>query len=222
MASSETADEHTTGHGPSRDLIVLVADGTMRATVKALLARPQALGIRSVDYFVVPHPERDPGVFHRAPEFLEPFHNRYRHALAMLDREGSGQELDLTREKIEEDLEGRLAEHWTHERCAAVALDPELEIWWWSDSPHVANVLGWTDRNADLRSWLVEEGYLDENDTKPARPKEAVQKALRIARKPRSSALYQQLAQKVSLRACQDPSFTRFRRVLQDWFPVVY
>jgi len=212
------ASEASAEHPDPRDLILLVADGNMQSAVKGLLARPEALGIRPVDFTVVPHPERDPGVFHRGPEFLDPFRHRYRHALVMLDREGSGQE-GLARAAMEKRLEERLAADWEPDRSAAVVLDPELEAWWWSDSPHVATVLGWKSRNPDLRSWLIDEGYLEEGETKPARPKEAVEKALRVARKPRSSALYRQLASKVSLRRCQDLAFGRFCDILRGWFP---
>lgn len=37
-------------------------------------------------------------------------------------------------------------------------------------------------------------------------------------RKPRSSAIYQQLAMRVSLVRCHDPALAKLRRILQDWF----
>lgn len=200
-----------------RDLVVLTADANMEYTLKGLLSRPQALGIRPIDVSVFRHPDRDPGVFLRAPEFLSPFRERHHHALALLDREGSGRG-DMPREEMETDLEKRLAEQWG-DRCAALVFDPELEVWLWSDSPEVDQALGWKDRKPELRDWLREAGYLDAGQSKPQRPKEAAEKALRIARKPRSSDLYRQLAQKVSVRRCQDPTFERFCQVLRDWFP---
>lgn len=218
--ANELPPKNGTEHNDGRDLIVLVADGTMEATAKGLLSRPEALGIRPIDFLVVPHPERDPGVFHRSPEFLEPFRRIYRHALVMLDREGSGQEAQRSRSTMERELEERLAAHWQPNRCAAVVLDPELEIWWWSDSPHVEKVLGWGERDQNLRAWLVEQGFVEEGPTrlqKPDRPKEAVETALRVARKPRSSALYRQLATKVSLWRCEDPAFIRLREILARW-----
>ena len=201
-----------------RDLIALVADANMEATLKGLLARPEALGIRSLDFLVVRHPERDPGVYLRAPEFLRPFRHRYAHVLAILDREGSGRE-ELTAADMEQDLGQRLAPDWPEGRCAALVIDPELETWLWSDSPHVEAVLGWSGRATSLRSWLVDEGYLREAENKPHRPKEAVEAALRVARKPRSSALYERLARRVSLRRCGDVSFGRLCRILRAWFP---
>jgi len=200
-----------------RELIVLVADSNTEYTIKGLLSRPEALGIRRLSTSAVRHPERDPGCLLRAPEFLRPFCGRYHRALVMLDREGSGREGEL-REDLERDLEHRLAADW-HDRAAAVVLDPELEVWLWSDSPHVDAVLGWRDRSPDLRSWLRERSLLAGNSIKPRQPKEAVEKALRVVWKPRSSVLYRRLAEQVSLRRCDDPAFRKFRTVLQSWFP---
>jgi len=200
-----------------RDLILLVADKNIEFTVKGLLSRPEALGIRKLTFDVLPHPEHDPGCLLRAPEFLRSFRGRYQHALVLLDREGSGRDT-ASREELEQDLEERLTADWS-DRAAAVVMDPELEAWLWSDSPHVDTVLGWGDRSPDLRSWLTETGRLAEGAAKPERPKEAVEKALRVARKPRSSALYRQLAERVSFRRCVDPAFGRFREILRGWFP---
>jgi hypothetical protein len=54
--------------------------------------------------------------------------------------------------------------------------------------------LGWQGRSPDLRSWLKAKNFLQEEQTKPERPKEAMELALRTARKSRSSSLYDQLA----------------------------
>jgi len=201
-----------------RDLILLVADKNIEHAVKGLLSRPEALGIHPIASDVIPHPERDPGCLLRAPEFLRSFRQRYRHALVLLDREGSGRD-ETSRLELEADLEKRLSGDWV-QRSAAVVLDPELEAWIWSDSPHVESVLGWQGRTPDLRSWLVESGFCKEKVAKPARPKEAMEKALRLAGKPRSSALYLQLAREVSFQRCLDPAFGKFKQTLQSWFPI--
>lgn len=198
-------------------LVVLVADVNMEFTLKGLLSRSEALDIEPVTFRVLVHPERDPGCYLRAPEFMRPFRHRYEHALVLFDREGSGRD-PLSREALERDLERRLKPDWG-EKAAVIAFDPELEIWWWSDSPHVDEVIGWKGRDPELRAWLVEEGFASSLNAKPERPKEAVEKALRLARKPRSSALYRRLAERVSLRRCQDPAFLRFCELLRRWFP---
>lgn len=212
MARTEDAEAEN-----RHDLIVLVADGTMRVAVRAILSRPRALGIREIDFRVVPHPEHDPGVFLRSESFLKPFKANYHRALVMCDRKGSGVSESSAAEMMEK-LEERLAIDW-QDRCAAIVFDPELENWLWSDSPEVDRVLGWQGEDPDLRSWLADNGFLFGEDAKPDRPKEAVEDALREIRKPRSSALYGQIADSVSLRRCTDPAFLRFRSILQEWFP---
>ena len=47
-----------------------------------------------------------------------------------------------------------------------VVLVPELEVCVWSDSPEAENALGWRGEQTELRTCLLEQGYLD--------PREAV------------------------------------------------
>ena len=202
-------------------LVVLTACGNAEHALRGILGRHESLGIRAVAAEFHVHPERDPGVFLRAHDFLRTFRNTHAHALVLLDREGSGREWQQTREEMEAAMEDRLAHSgWTDGDFAAVVTDPELDVWVWSDSPHVDEVLGWAGRRPDLRSWLRSPPrcFLTEASPKPARPKEALQAALREARKPRSSAMYRQLASKVSLDRCTDPAFVKLRDVLRRWF----
>ena len=53
---------------------------------------------------------------------------------------------------------------------------------------------------------------------KPADPKEATEAALCQVRKPRSSAIYLELAEKVSLQGHSDLAFLRSTRALWKWF----
>lgn len=46
-------------------------------------------------------------------------------------------------------------------------------------SPEVDKVLGWSGRLPGLRDWLAQEAWMDAGASKPARPKEALQAALR-------------------------------------------
>ncbi len=150
--------------------------------------------------------------------FLQSFIGQYRYALVLLDHEGCGRE-ETDRLELETELEGRLAEAGWRGRAAAVVIAPELEIWVWSDSPHVDRVLGWREEGRPLRDWLVQRGYLMPGQVKPSRPKEAVEEILRTVRLPRSSSLYNQLARTVSLEKCVDPAFAKLRRCLSEWFP---
>ena len=124
-----------------RDLVVLAADKNMEFAVKGLIARAAALGIREILSDVFVHPHHDPGCLLEGHDFLRLYTKSHRHALVILDRGGSGRE-DLSRESLEQELEGLLSQSGWENRAAAIAIDPELEIWVWSGSPHVDAVLG--------------------------------------------------------------------------------
>jgi len=205
------------GPGAQKDLIALVADSNAESAVRGLLSRRPSLGIREISADVYVHPERDPGCCRKAHEFLRSFAKAYHHALVLFDREGSGRD-DQTRVELEAQVADRLSRAGWGERSEVVVLDPEIDIWVWSGSPHVARMLGWEGPRAELDAWLVDQGFLEPGQAKPSRPKEALEKALWVARKPRSSALYRGLAEKVSLRQCEDAAFLKFKETLRRWF----
>jgi len=150
---------------------------------------------------------------------LKVYQKTHDHALVVFDREGCGQE-QLTRKELEAHVEQALTEDGWPGNAAVVVIDLELENWVWSISPHVSTALGWRDTDQDVRQWLLEKDFLDVvTQAKPARPKEAMEAVLRHVRKPRSSAIYRELAGKVSLTSCTDPAFLKFRQTLQGWFP---
>jgi hypothetical protein len=202
--------------GP-KDLLVLVADADAEASLRALLARPEALGIRAVAFDVRRHLERDAGCRGKCQDFLRPFVNRYAHALVVFDLHGSGRE-SLSPADLEERIERSLANSGWEGRSAVVVLDPELEIWVWSDSPQVDHVLGWSGRVPGLRQWLSTEGHVEPPSPKPNRPKEVLFEALSQVRKPWSQSLYADLAKRVSVSRCTDRAFLKLRSVLGDWF----
>jgi hypothetical protein len=204
----------------AHDLVVLVADKNMEFAVKGILTRIKSLGIREVTATFHVHPENDPGCLLRGHLFLRLFLHQSAHALVMLDREGSGKD-SCSREDLESEIEVRLSQSGWGDRAVAVVIDPELEMWAWSESPHIDSVLGWEGRNPCLRTWLQEKSFLEAGQIKPFRPKEAMELALKTVKKPRSSSIYQQIAQKVSLERCVDPSFVKLKTILQEWFPVL-
>ena len=192
----------------------------MEHALRGLLKRPEALGIRLIETDIRVHPEHDPACARRGVEFLCMFLGQYRHALLIFDHEGSGRE-SVTPTRLQESLNAEFTRSVWGDRAKAIVLSPELEVWIWSDSPHLGDVAGWRDRSPGLRPWLVEKGWLETEKAKPDRPKEAFDAALKEANVPRSASLYEQIASKVSLRRCQDTSFLRFKTVLQAWFPRV-
>lgn len=196
---------------------MLVADVNMRQTVSALIKRYDALRIKLLTYDIFVHPQRDPGCRVRAQNFLRPFCNQYRYALVLFDYEGCGEEVKA-REELEQLVRVNLARDGWGERAEVIVLEPELEIWVWSDSPYVAQALGWEREWGDLRTWLIDAGFLAKGAEKPTRPKESVEAVLKRAYKPRSSSIYFDLASQISLSRCSDPAFGKFRKVLKEWF----
>lgn len=200
-----------------KDLIVLVADRNMEYAVKGLLTRIKGIKMEKITFDIYVHPWHDSGCLLNGYDFLRPFINRYIHALIMLDHEGCGQE-NKSRIAIEESIEKQLADSGWHDRAAAIVIEPELENWVWSDSPHVNYSLGWGGKQPDLRNWLKSEGFLSDGQLKPSPPKKAMEEALRKAQKARSSSIYLQLAQKVSIDRCTDPAFVKLKKMLTTWF----
>ena len=195
------------------DLVVLVADADAEWTLRTLLEKRQgALQIRPVRSKLIRDPGRDAGVFLNAPTTLRSYLTVADHVLVMLDREGSGREHKFSAEEMESDLEQRLqAAGWAD--AVVVVLDPELEVWVWSRSPHVAAALGLSPEELTL----VLAQFAQNPQGKPERPKEAMLAALRQSKLPHSSRIFQELAEKVSLRP-SERAFDRLRTTLQRWF----
>jgi hypothetical protein len=203
-----------------KDVVFLVADKDMEQTLIGMLSQPRRLGIRDISFDIFIHPLRDPGCWNEADQFLRSYTNQYHHALVLFDYQGSGQEAKTLAE-LESELENRLSRTGWDDRARAIILDPELEIWVWSNSPVVERCLGWEQASPALRVWLVEQQLLEPSQSKPADPKRAVEQALRRANKARSASIYKRLAEQVSLNRCTDLSFLRFKSILQQRFPLI-
>lgn len=202
---------------PLKDLIVLTACKNAQFAIQGILGRQQSLSIRSASADAFVHPERDPGCAKNGVDFLRSQVRRYQHAILMFDFEGSG--LQENPDAVVTRLFGALAASGWGNRAEVILVNPELEAWVWSDSPHVEQVLGWAGRIPSLKSWLVDQGWIaTAEQIKPARPKEAVEAALQEVNVTRSSSLYRELASKVSLQRCTDPAFVRLVTALRKWF----
>jgi len=201
-----------------KDLVVLVADRNQEAAIKALLGRPLSLGIRRVSYDLLVHPRHDPGCFREAHGFLRVLRGGYEHALVLFDAswEGAPSQDPMELEQVVRDRFGQaVVKDWAD----VIVIAPELEVWVWSNSPHVDEVLGWTGRDPSLRRWLFEENLWPNGMTKPPDPKRALERALRYVKVPRESRVYGKLASMVGVDRCTDASFERLRRRLVSWFP---
>jgi hypothetical protein len=200
------------------DLVVLVADKNMQVAIDSILKRSEAMQLRYFTSVIFPHPRHDPGCRLESDAFLAPFASSFDHALVVFDRDGCG--LDLERVRLEEEVEHKLSQRGWEGRSAVVAIDPELESWVWSDSPHVEKVLGWHNQNPSLREWLDKQGHLPLKQPKPSDPKTAMLAAIRHVRKARSPVIFRLLAERVSFERCTDAAFSKLVSTLRTWFPL--
>lgn len=200
------------------DLLILAADLDTEMALHGILSRRESLGIRRIQFTCIRHPDHDPGCLNNSVAYVRPYRRSHAYALVVFDREGCGRE-GHDRDALEREVELQLVQNGWDGRSAAVVVDPELEAWVWSPSPHVEQVLGWAGREPSLRQWLRQEGLLLGNAVKPTPPKGAMQRALRVVNKSWSSALHLQLAERVGLRGCVDPAFVKLRTLLSAWFP---
>jgi len=199
-----------------KDLVILAADKQMEYALRGILGRDQSLGIRQLQVEYIPHPNKDPGCRSVAEKFLRPFHQDFAHALVIFDHHGAGRP-DSAADELEKEVEDRLRKSGWEDRAQCIVIEPELEVWVWSDSPQVKRCLEW-DREIRLREWLQERGRWEPGKEKPGQPKEALERVLRETGLPRSSALFRKLAERMSLQRCNDRAFVKLRRILREWF----
>lgn len=205
---------------PVLDLVALVPGKDDRETLDGLLSKRQAsLGIRPLRYEILVHPRRAPGCFRESADILSTFLGTARHALVVFDHEGSGQESRDVNE-IAADVRQRLAMSGWDDRAEVLVIEPELEIWLWTPSPHLDEALGWKGHAPTLRAWLTSKGFWPVDAPKPTRPKEAMRAALREAQVRPSSSIFRRVAERVSVDACTDPAFGRLQGLLRGWFSV--
>jgi hypothetical protein len=201
----------------AQDLIAVVADLDAKQAVEGILRRPESLRIRPVQFRVDRYEKRDAGCYRSSHDYLRPAIGWFDHAIVIFDRHGSGRESE-SREEIEAAVEHQLAINGWKGRSAAIVCDPELEIWVWSDSPEVDEVLGWRGKQPALREWLVAEGHCDAEAAKPSDPNEAMRQSLRAVGKTPSASQFRDLAGRVGFERCTDPAFLKFKQTLQSWF----
>ena len=204
-----------------RDLLVLVPDADIEQAMKGLLVRTDSIDIAPMDFEIRRHVNRDSGCRTNAANFLRPYLRAYHYALVIFDRHGCGSR--GTREEIQEEVEIDLTRNGWEGRSKAIVIDPELEVWVWSRSPIVAEVLGWDTDFEALRRWLESEDLWAPNRCKPQDPKDAMRRAMEEARLPkkarRSSSKFHDLATAADFTDCDDPAFVDLTRTLRAWFP---
>ena len=203
------------------DLVVLVPDADIERVLRGLLRRNRSLGIRQLGFEIVLHPMRDPGCRVGSATMLRPLRHAYRRALVVFDRHGCGSR--DAREAIQTGVEQSLElSGWKRDYCKAIVIEPEVEVWLWNGSPHVARALGW-DHHVHLQRYLHRVGLWPEGAQKPPDPKRALRRAHRAAsarRRRWSPRSFAEIAETTTLRGCVDPAFVELTDTLRRWFPV--
>lgn len=205
----------------TRELVVLVADGTMRAVFAAFFERPfhHALGCAPFDFDprldLINNPlEKDGGVHRRCHDILRRYLNTHRRALVVLDQQFGG---ERPAEEVRDDIEKLLTANGWADRAACSVLDPELEVLLWQDNPNVERALRHT--GVSLRQKLAEDGRWPVDRAKPREPKKVIQDIIRANRAGPPMVVYSEIARAVSTARCVDPAFHRVRDALRGWFP---
>jgi phenylpyruvate tautomerase PptA (4-oxalocrotonate tautomerase family) len=212
--------------GNKRPCVILVADNNMAATFRGYFARDQwhrSLGCAPFDFnpdlgkdLLVDEGGNDPGVYNRSHELLRPYLKSHQHALVALDCEWEGSPGQKT--IIEHITDQLVASGWKKDAVKVIAIEPELENWLWQNNPLVAEALRYRSQ-PDLRSLLEQQGFWPADVAKPPRPKETAEWVLRQTRRPRSSAIYEELAGRISVKGCTDTAFLELNDTLRAWFP---
>lgn len=205
-----------------RPLLVIVADKDIREAFKGLFARPdwpRSLGCRRFDVgegdLVEPAGRKDSGLFKEGEALARGFAATHEHLFVVLDAAWKG---SPGAHAIEEDLGRRLVRNgWSSDRFEVVAIDPELEVWLWSDRRALGTAIECEvapERRAELQQKLDSLAQ----ETNPG-PKERLEDLRRSVGIRASSAQFHRFAGAARVDRCRDPAFHRLRDALRRWFP---
>lgn len=200
-----------------KELIVLAADLDIENAIRGLFARPSRLKVKTPSFDILRHPNRDPGCRTSAAELLRPSLDKYQHVLVVFDRDGCGS--NLPREEIQAEVEEQLAQNGWKNRSKAIAIEPEIENWVWSESPKMLRAMGWRESYPELKEFLNAKGLWPRQKLKPPDPKKAMRETMRAAREKRSPPIFFRIAEEANVRGCRDPAFNELLQTLREWFP---
>jgi hypothetical protein len=199
-----------------KDILILTADQDAEFLIKALMEKiPTIERTPPIDFDIIRHPDRDAGVATHAVEFVRPYINDYQYLMVIFDYEGCGKE-SMAKNDLEIQMENQFNINGWPNRNVCIALYPELESWLWVNRQHLHDILDWQSEH-NIYEWLETNGH-QLRGNKPERPKEAFEAALKKQKRPRSSSLFSDLAQKASYQNCTDPSFNKFLNSIKGWF----
>lgn len=216
-----------------RPLVFLVADKAMQQLLEGFFSREHfhdSLGcarftinpLPNRDVFVAAGSgETDGGLYKSARELLRPHMRTHERAVVMLDCEFSGS--PGTAAAIQEKVRADLDAIWEPELYEVIVPEPEIEAWFWQpDNPHIKRAMRYPESESYCAE-LEQAGRWPKGCAKPPRPKEA-REYLNDTHRTRqrldeSNAVFRRIAEKVSVKRCQDPAFQQLRAALCRWFP---
>lgn len=206
-----------------KDLLVYVADADALAFMKAIMERPQALGIRPIDFEIERHPMRDSGMVQSGAELVRMEKGKYHKALLMWDHHGSGRDHKQAPDEVEQEIQRKLDSFTWSGNSAVVVLVPEQEQWLWFCESAVAAYCGVTVKQ--LNQWQNDRAQklgLTSDALKAEQPKELFEHVMRERLKqtisPRDFEEIGKQASITKLLGCA--SFLSIAETLRSWFPV--
>ena len=205
-----------------KDLLVFVADADIEAFMRAVLARPEALGIGTASFEIRRHQRHDSGMVSDGPELTRVGKGDFGKVLLILDHHGSGREHRQTAAQLAADIANRMdGVTWAGNHAVAV-LEPELEQWVWHCE--AAMVTHFKVSQDQLRAWIAAFAHRAKQTAAAAKrqqPKELfediVKGQLKRTISPRDFEHIGRRASVPGLLAC--PSFAVIAETLRAWFP---
>lgn len=205
-----------------KDLLVYVADADALAFIRALLQRPQALGIREIRYDIERHPQRDAGMVLSGAELVRMQKGRYQKALLIWDYHGCGRDHKQTPAEIAAEIQDKLDRFNWIDNSAVIVLTPELEQWLWFCDNAIA---AYCDIPLEeLQQWVQRRASqlgMDIAALKAEQPKELFEHLMRNRLKRTISPRdFEEIGKRASVQALMGcDSFGAITSVLRSWFP---
>ena len=207
-----------------KHLIIRVADADMERFLNAILNKPEALGIRPIQFDIERNTDArgDSGMRANGAELTRMDKDDYQKVVLMWDYQGCGHEHKKSAQTVAKETQDQLDRISWQANSAVIIVEPELERWLWYCEQAIAEHLHKTV--AELQQWG--ETYANQRNMSLADLIEQDPKGLfeyivcthlRRTRTPRN---YEQIGKRASIKSLQESeSFRQFAETLQNWFP---
>ncbi len=218
-----------------RDIVFLVADGEMQATVEGFFENPAFDARLQCARFefdtkqdLIKHPRKDPGVYQDGHNLLKSYVDTHNYAVVMVDFAFNDNLQTMDYQQFCEKIKANMrAAGWPDERFFVMAINPELEVLMWqADTSRIEPIFDYPREREgiSLREWLQQRNLWNADALKPADPKSAINIASSQGwgRKKAHTQLFKRIARDVSFKGCEDESFNGLLHQIQAWYPRVY